>query len=55
VKPVAANELPRPDDGFADASDPQSVLLGRINKLYASPTNPQAVQNYKGRIGFIQD
>ena len=55
VKPVAASELPKPDDGFADASDPQTVLLGRINKLYASPTNPQAVQNYKGHIGFIQD
>jgi pilus assembly protein CpaC len=55
VKPVAAAELPRPDDGFADASDPQTVLLGRINKLYASPSNPQAMQNYKGRIGFIQD
>jgi pilus assembly protein CpaC len=55
VKPVAVKELPKPDDGFADASDPQTVLLGRINKLYASPTNPQAVQNYKGRIGFIQD
>jgi pilus assembly protein CpaC len=55
VKPVAASELPRPDDGFADATDPQTVLLGRINKLYASPSNPQAVQNYKGRIGFIQD
>jgi len=55
VKPVAVSELPKPDDGFADASDPQTVLLGRINKLYASPTNPQAIQNYKGRIGFIQD
>jgi len=55
VKPVAVSELPRPDDGFADASDPQTVLLGRINKLYASPSNPQAIQNYKGRIGFIQD
>ncbi len=55
VKPVASSELPKPDDGFADASDPQTVLLGRINKLYASPSNPQAVQNYKGHIGFIQD
>jgi pilus assembly protein CpaC len=55
VKPVAVSELPKPDDGFADASDPQTVLLGRINKLYASPTNPQAMQNYKGHIGFIQD
>jgi len=55
VKPVAASQLPRPDDGFADASDPQTALLGRINRLYASPSNPQAIQNFKGKIGFIQD
>ncbi len=42
IKPVALSELSKPDDGFADASDPQTILLGRINKLYASPTNPQA-------------
>jgi len=55
VKPVPASQLPRPDDGFADATDPQTALLGRINRLYASPTNPQAIQNFKGRVGFIQD
>jgi len=55
VKPVSASQLPRPDDGFADASDPQAALLGRINRLYASPNNPQAIQNFRGRIGFIQD
>jgi len=55
VKPVSASQLPRPDDGFSDASDPQTALLGRINRLYASPNNPQAIQNFKGKIGFIQD
>jgi len=31
------------------------VLLGRINRLYASPNNPEAVKNFKGRVGFILD
>jgi pilus assembly protein CpaC len=55
AKATAANELVRPDDGFAEASDPQTWLLGRVNRLYATPNNPQAVQNYRGRVGFIQD
>ena len=55
VKPVAANAIARPDDGFTDASDPQAWLLGRMNKLYATPSNPEAVRNYRGRVGFIQD
>ena len=25
VRPVSPNEIARPDDGFADASDPQAV------------------------------
>jgi pilus assembly protein CpaC len=53
VRATTAAELPRPDDGFADSSDPQAWLLGRINRLYASPNNPEAVKNFKGRIGFI--
>jgi len=56
VKPVAQTALARPDDGFTDASDPQAWLLGRMNRLYAQPNNPQAVKDYRGpRIGFIQD
>jgi pilus assembly protein CpaC len=53
VRPTAAAALSRPDDGFADSTDPQAWLLGRINRLYASPNNPEAVKNFKGRIGFI--
>ncbi|MEA2859759.1 MAG: pilus assembly protein CpaC [Methylobacteriaceae bacterium] len=55
VRPVAPSEIAKPDDGFADASDPQGWLLGRVNRLYSSRNNPEAVQNYKGRFGFITD
>jgi pilus assembly protein CpaC len=55
VKPVRANEISKPTDGFADASDPQTSFLGRINRLYASPGNREAIQDYKGPVGFIQD
>ncbi|MDR3408191.1 MAG: type II and III secretion system protein family protein [Methylovirgula sp.] len=55
VRATTAAALPQPDDGFADSSDPQAWLLGRINRLYASPNNPEAVKNFKGRVGFIVD
>jgi pilus assembly protein CpaC len=55
VKPVAPNQIAKPDDGFTDASDPQAWLLGRMNRLYATPSNPEAAKNYRGHVGFIQD
>lgn len=55
ARPLQAREVVRPDDGFADASDPQGWLLGRVNRLYANPQHPQAAPRLKGRIGFIQD
>ena len=55
VKAVRPNAIAKPDDGFSDASDPQAWLLGRMNRLYATPRNPEAVKNYRGRVGFIQD
>ena len=55
VKPVAASALAKPDDGFTDSTDPQAWLLGRMNKLYATPSNPEAARNYRGHVGFIQD
>jgi pilus assembly protein CpaC len=55
IKPVGPNEIAKPTDGFADASDPQTWLLGRVNQLYATPGNPEAMKDYKGPVGFIQD
>ncbi len=34
VRAVAQKHLSRPDDGFADASDPATILLGRLNRIY---------------------
>ncbi len=55
VRPMSQQDVSRPDDGFADASDPQGWLLGRVNRIYSTRNNPQMMQNFKGRIGFIHD
>ncbi|WP_422282897.1 type II and III secretion system protein family protein [Bradyrhizobium sp.] len=56
VRAVAQKDLSRPDDGFASASDPQSDLLGSVNRIYGIPgrTEPPA-RNYRGAYGFITD
>jgi pilus assembly protein CpaC len=55
AKAVNPNDLSRPDDGFMEATDPQTWLLGRVNRLYSTKSNPQAAQGLKGRFGFIID
>jgi pilus assembly protein CpaC len=55
ARPLTQQEVTRPDDGFAEASDPQGWLLGRVNRIYSTRGNPQMMQNFKGRIGFIHD
>jgi pilus assembly protein CpaC len=57
VRAVAQKELSRPDDGFADASEPTAVLLGRFNRIYGSADNGAArsAGGYHGNIGFILD
>ena len=56
VRAVAEKDLSRPDDGFADPSDPAQILLGNLNRIYgvggkADPP-PDA---YHGNYGFILD
>ncbi|MBV5271593.1 MAG: type II and III secretion system protein family protein [Afipia sp.] len=55
VRAVAQKDLSRPDDGFADASDPQSDLLGNINRIYGAPGRPEPNRKYRGTYGFITD
>jgi pilus assembly protein CpaC len=56
VRAVAQKNLSRPDDGFADASDPQTYLLGRLNRLYGVPSpKPKDKISYSGKYGFILD
>ncbi|GAC1330933.1 MAG: type II and III secretion system protein family protein [Bradyrhizobium sp.] len=55
VRAVAQKDLSRPDDGFAPASDPQSDLLGSINRIYGVPGRAEPARNYRGTYGFITD
>jgi pilus assembly protein CpaC len=55
VRAVAPKDLSRPDDGFANASDPQADLLGSINRIYGVPGRTEPAQNYRGTYGFITD
>ena len=55
VHALQPNQISKPDDGFTDATDPQSWLLGRVNKIYSTADNPVTIQNYRGRVGFIAD
>jgi pilus assembly protein CpaC len=55
VRPVAQKDLSRPDDGFADPSDPAQVLLSRFNRIYGVGGVPDRPNNYYGKYGFILD
>lgn len=57
VRAVAQKQLSRPDDGFSDPSDPQTVLLGNLNRIYgvAGKSDTLRGNNYRGKYGFILD
>ena len=55
VRAVSQKELSRPDDGFAPASDSQSTLLARINRIYGLAAHVEPVGAYQGNFGFIID
>ena len=53
---VAPKDLSRPDDGYTDASDPATTLLGRFNRLYGTPGQDNAREkSYRGDVGLILD
>lgn len=54
VKPVARQELVRPDDGFANPSDQSTILLGRLNRIYGVP-GVNEPKKLNGNYGFILD
>jgi pilus assembly protein CpaC len=55
VRAVAQKELSRPDDGFAPASDSQSLLFARINRIYGISGRAEPIESYQGSYGFIID
>jgi pilus assembly protein CpaC len=56
VRAVSQKQLSRPDDGFADASDPSTVLLGRFNRIYGTSGQiDQPSGANRAKYGFILD
>jgi len=58
ARSVPLKNLSRPDDGFADSSDPAAVLLGNFNRIYGVPGNDRNADSrrtYRGNYGFILD
>src|SRR6202035_4033538 len=55
VRAVAQQELSRPDDGFAPASDSQSALLAHINRIYVVAARVDPVRSSYPNFGFIID
>lgn len=54
-KTLRPDQISKPDDGFTDSTDPQAILLGRMNRIYSRADNPTLAKQYRGRVGFIND
>jgi pilus assembly protein CpaC len=53
VKPVARNDLAKPDDNFNPASDGAAMFLGRVNRVYGTMQTDKPAGRYHGVVGFI--
>jgi pilus assembly protein CpaC len=42
-----------PADGLQLASDPETILLGKLNKVVKAPPNANADRRYQGPIGYV--
>jgi len=52
VRSVAQRQLETPDKNFNPATDRQTILLGRLNKVYGSAGKPPRGA-YQGNVGYI--
>jgi len=55
AKPNALAALAQPDDGYADANDAQSILMGRLTRIYGVAGAPHNATALRGNYGFIHD
>jgi pilus assembly protein CpaC len=54
AKSTAPGQIARPDDGFADATDPSTIFMGRLNRTYGSAAVSLRGKAH-GPVGFIHD
>lgn len=53
VRPVSEHEIQTPADGFAPPSDLGTILLGRLNTVYAVNGAKQSETAWRGPVGHI--
>ncbi len=53
VRPVARNQLNRPDDNFNAASEGAGMFLGRVNRVYGTMQTDLPAGRYHGVVGYI--
>lgn len=53
ARPVARNELAKPDDNFNPASEGAGNFLGRVNRVYGTMNTNRPAGRYHGVVGFI--
>ncbi|MCB1465876.1 MAG: pilus assembly protein CpaC, partial [Rhizobiaceae bacterium] len=53
VRPVARQQLARPDDNFNPTADRAAIFLGRVNKIYGTAQGNLPAGRYHGNPGFI--
>jgi pilus assembly protein CpaC len=53
ARPVARNDLAKPDDNFNAPSDGAGIFLGRVNRVYGTMQTDKPSGRYHGVVGFI--
>ncbi|MFC3078745.1 type II and III secretion system protein family protein [Phenylobacterium terrae] len=53
VDAVSPDKLQTPADGLQIASDPETVLLGRLNRAYKAKAEAPAGRTYRGPYGYV--
>lgn len=53
VKAASPADLQTPADGMEIANDAETILLGRLNKVYKAPPEAVAGRTYQGPVGYV--
>jgi len=53
AKPVARNDLAKPDDNFNPPSDGAGMFLGKVNRVYGTMQTNKPNGRYHGVVGYI--
>lgn len=55
VDPTQKDKLQTPADGFASASDLQTIFFGKLNAVYGKEGRDLSPETYRAPVGFIEE